>query len=181
MNRWSLLTLSTDSLRKLVLLVIIIGHQKVWGLMMMQLESSQDEQLNEQWPYKRHSNFEPFTIGNYNRQIAPMTHTICLDHFSWCYTSTSPVWKPLGQIHHFALSCISTDKIHTASCTYIHVVLSLCHLYSLTVTWRVTSKWEVPKDTFLMQSLVLSSHNFTPKRSELRYHCCLSQLYFIGH
>jgi hypothetical protein len=36
------------------------------------------------------------------------------------------------------------------------------------------------KDTFLMQSLVLSSHNFTPKRSELRYHCCLSQLYFIG-
>jgi hypothetical protein len=49
---------------------------------MMQLESSQDEQLNEQWPYKRHSNFEPFTIGNYNRQIAPMTHTICLDHFS---------------------------------------------------------------------------------------------------
>jgi hypothetical protein len=25
------------------------------------------------------------------------------------------------------------------------------------------------------------SHNFTPKRNELRYHCCLSQLYFIGH
>jgi hypothetical protein len=26
-----------------------------------------------------------------------------------------------------------------------------------------------------------SSHNFTPKRNELRYHCCFSQLYFIGH
>ncbi len=25
-----------------------------------------------------------------------------------------------------------------------------------------------------------SSHNFTPKRNELRYHCCLSQLYFMG-
>jgi hypothetical protein len=30
------------------------------------------------------------------------------------------------------------DKIHTASHTYIHV-LSLCHLYPLPVTWRVTN------------------------------------------
>jgi hypothetical protein len=29
--------------------------------------------------------------------------------------------------------------------------------------------------------LVQFSHNFTPKRNELRYHWCLSQLYFIGH
>jgi hypothetical protein len=41
-------------------------------------------------------------------------------------------------------------------------------------------KWELPRDTFL-QMWCNSSHNFTTKRNELRYHCCLSQLYFIGH
>jgi hypothetical protein len=60
--------------------------------------------------------------------------------------------------------------------TYIHV-LSLCHLYSFT-SYLKNHKWELPKDTFLVHS----SHNFTPKRNEfIRYHCCLSQLYFIGH
>ncbi len=47
------------------------------------------------------------------------------------------------------LEMMGSDKIHTASHAYIHVLSS--------------------------------SHNFTPKRNELRYHCCLSQLYFIGH
>jgi hypothetical protein len=37
-------------------------------------------------------------------------------------------------------------------------------------------EYKLPKDSFLMHS----SHNFTPKWNEFRYHCCLSQLYFIG-
>jgi hypothetical protein len=41
MNRCILLTLSTDSVRKLVILVIIVDHQKVWGLMMARSESSE--------------------------------------------------------------------------------------------------------------------------------------------
>jgi hypothetical protein len=68
------------------------------------------------------------------------------------------------------------DKICTASCTYIHV-LSLCCLYPLPLTWRFT-KENFQKIPFLMQFI---THNFAPKRNELRYHCCLSQLYFIGH
>jgi uncharacterized membrane protein len=34
------------------------------------------------------------------------------------------------------LQMMGSDKIHTASCTYVHV-LSLCHLYALPVTWRI--------------------------------------------
>jgi hypothetical protein len=71
---------------------------------------------------------------------------------------------------------MGSDKICTASFTYIQI-LTLCHLYSFT-SYLKSHKWELSKDTFLVQ---LSSHNFTPKRNELRYHCCLSQLYFIGH
>jgi hypothetical protein len=67
------------------------------------------------------------------------------------------------------------DKIQMASCTYIHV-LSLCHLYSFT-SYLKSHKCELAKDTFLVHS----SYNFTPKRNELRYHFCLSQLYFIRH
>jgi hypothetical protein len=68
------------------------------------------------------------------------------------------------------------DRIQTASCTYIHV-LSLCHLYPLPFTWRIKNE-NFQKILFWHNS----SHNFPPtKRNELRYHCCLSQLYFIGH
>jgi hypothetical protein len=82
------------------------------------------------------------------------------------------------------LEMMGSDKICTASHTYIHTYI---HTYMfcpyvistpLLVTWRVTNENLLPKDT----SLVHSSHNFTLKRNELRYHhCCLSQLYFIGH
>jgi hypothetical protein len=73
------------------------------------------------------------------------------------------------------LRMMGSDKICTASCTYIHV-LSLCHLYPFT-GYLKSEKCELSKDTFLVHS----SQNFTPKRNELRYHCCLSQLHFIGH
>jgi hypothetical protein len=73
------------------------------------------------------------------------------------------------------LEMMGSDKIHTASHTYIHV-LSVCHLYSFT-GYLKSHKCELLKGTFLMHS----SQNFTPKRNELRYHCCLPQLYFIGH
>jgi hypothetical protein len=70
---------------------------------------------------------------------------------------------------------MGSDKICTASLTYIHV-LSLCHLYSFT-GYVKSHKCELPKDIFLVHS----SHNITRKRNEFRYHCCLSQLYFIAH
>ena len=33
----------------------------------------------------------------------------------------------------------------------------------------------------ILSHAILLTSNFTPKRNELRYHCCLSQLYFIGY
>jgi hypothetical protein len=58
-------------------------------------------------------------------------------------------------LHFYLLFCkgpqmMGSDKIHTASCTYIHV-LSLCHLYPLLVSLLEEHKWEFSKDTFLMQ------------------------------
>jgi hypothetical protein len=35
------------------------------------------------------------------------------------------------------LKMMASDKINTASRTYVHVLLSLCHLYTLPVTWRI--------------------------------------------
>jgi hypothetical protein len=58
---------------------------------------------------------------------------------------------------------------------YVHV-LSLCHLYPLLFTWRITNE-NFQKIFFSCNS----SHNFTSKRNELRYPCWSSQLYFIGH
>jgi hypothetical protein len=72
-----------------------------------------------------------------------------------------------------ALKMMGSDKIHTTSCTYVHV-LSLCHLYPLQFTWRITNE-NFQKILFLCNS----SHNFTPKRNELRYHCYLSQLHRV--
>jgi hypothetical protein len=37
------------------------------------------------------------------------------------------------------LKMMGSDKINTASSTYIHV-LSLCHLYTLLVTWRIQTR-----------------------------------------
>jgi hypothetical protein len=34
---------------------------------------------------------------------------------------------------------MGSDKIHAASCTYVHF-LSLCHLYPLKFTWRITNE-----------------------------------------
>jgi hypothetical protein len=54
---------------------------------------------------------------------------------------------------------------------YMHV-LSLCCLYPLYhLLGRITNE-NFQKITFLMQFF---THNFTPKRYELRYHCCFSQ------
>ncbi len=74
------------------------------------------------------------------------------------------------------LKLMGSDKICTASCTYIHI-LSLCHLYPLPVSYLKNRNENFQKTLFSCNF----SHNFTPKKNELRYHCCLSQLYFIGH
>jgi hypothetical protein len=86
-------------------------------------------------------------------------------------------WNCLIYIFHLyckGLEMMGSDKICTASCTYSHF-LSLWHLYPLPFTWRVTNE-NFQKILFLC----ISSHNFTPKIYELKYHCCFSQLYFIG-
>jgi hypothetical protein len=62
---------------------------------------------------------------------------------------------------------------HVLMCMFCPYVIST----PLATSYLKSHKCELPKDTFLMHS----SHNFTPKRNELRYHCCLSQLYFTGH
>jgi hypothetical protein len=60
---------------------------------------------------------------------------------------------------------------------HVHTYMFCPHVISTLYQLLEEYKWELSKDTFLMHS----SHNFTPKRNELRYHWCLSQLYFIGH
>jgi hypothetical protein len=79
-----LLTLSTDSLiRKLVILVIIVHHQKVWA-------------LTDHLLYK-------ITLD----KIVPVTPTICSDHFLWCYTHPPALFEsPWDKFT--ILSCIST-------------------------------------------------------------------------
>jgi hypothetical protein len=80
----------------------------------------------------------------------------------WLNTLTPPLDIPYRIIcfAFYILFCkglemMGSDKIHTASHTYVHD-LSLCHLYPLPVTWRVTIV-NFQKIPFL----VLSSHNFS--------------------
>jgi hypothetical protein len=71
------------------------------------------------------------------------------------------------QFHNLANSYISTGL----DCWWL--VIS----FHAVMTFKKNAYENFQKILFLM----LSSHYFTPKRNELRYHCCLSQLYFIGH
>jgi hypothetical protein len=67
--------------------------------------------------------------------------------------------------------------MHTALRTYVHACSVLMSPLPFT-SYLKSHKCELPEDTILMHS----SHNVTPKRNELGYHhCCLSQLYVIGH
>ncbi len=87
--------------------------------------------------------------------------------------STHPITWETSSCGGFEM--MGSDKIHTASHPYIYV-LSLRHLYPLLFTWRITNE--------NFQKILFScnpSHNFTPKRNEIGYYCCVSQLYFIGH
>ena len=104
-----------------------------------------------------------------------MPHRYSTSPITWSSTSCGIICFAFYILFCKGLEMMGSDKIHTASCTYVHV-LSLCHLYPLPVTWRITNE-NFQKILFSVHS----SHNFTPKRNELRYHCCLSQLYFIGH
>jgi hypothetical protein len=135
------------------------------------------------WAGKNWTNTHPYTW------YRPSYHTTLPNHWAQqflglnftCLVLTNHLQshlyklKAIQQWQQLQSSTRKNDKIHTASCTYIHV-LSLCHLYLLPVTWRVTNE-NFQKILFSCNA----SHNFTPKRNELRYHGCLSQLYFIGH
>jgi hypothetical protein len=72
------------------------------------------------------------------------------------------------------LKMMGSNKICKVSCTCMHV-LSLFYLCHLPFTWIIMNE-NYQKILFLCNSF----HNFTLKRNELRYHCCLSQLFFIG-
>jgi hypothetical protein len=110
-------------------------------------------------------------LGDSNWNILGPRHTIVNRPFFGVWLVQEPLRRNLlGRPADWL-----TRSLRTASRTYI-CVLSLCHLYSFT-SYLKSHKCKLPKDTFLVHS----SHNFTPKRNELRYHCCLSQLYFIGH
>jgi hypothetical protein len=121
-------------------------------------------------------------VGLVRKQKAGLEgmHGTCLGQW-WQQDSIIKSQNHYSHFLHIADFLVSKElttadhKIHTASHTYVHV-LSLCHLYSFTGNLK-SHKHELPKDTFLMHS----SHNFTPKRNELIYHCSLSQLYFTGH
>jgi hypothetical protein len=70
------------------------------------------------------------------------------------------------------LGMIGSDKICTASCTYIHV-LSLCHLYPLPFTWRITSgkgNLQMTKNTphFVLNFLQISTFFASFSRAHAR-------------
>jgi hypothetical protein len=77
---------------------------------------------------------------------------------TWSSILCGIIWFAFYILSCKSLEMMGSDKIHTASCTYIHV-LSLCHLYPLLVTWRITNE--------NIQMIIFScnsSHNFIPKR-----------------
>jgi hypothetical protein len=70
------------------------------------------------------------------------------------------------------LEMMGSDKIHTASCTYIHV-MSLCHLYPLPVTWRIqmrTFKRNLSR-AILLTTLHIREMNWD---TSIVYHNCIS-------
>jgi hypothetical protein len=113
------------------------------------------------------------TIWLWGEIDMPHWYLTCL--ITWGPSSCGIICFTFYILFCIGLEMMGSDKIHTASHTSVHV-LSLCHLYPLPLTSRITNE-NFQKIFFLCNS----SHNFTPKRNEFRYHCCLSQLYFIGH
>jgi hypothetical protein len=58
---------------------------------------------------------------------------------------------------------------------HVHMYMFCPYVISMPYQLHGEYKCEFSKGTFFVHS----SYNFTPKKNELRYHCCLSQLYFI--
>jgi hypothetical protein len=61
-----------------------------------------------------------------------------------------------------------------------HVHMYMFYPYVISTLYMFT--WQITNENF--QKILFScnsSHNFTAKRNELRYHFSLSQLYFTGH
>jgi hypothetical protein len=69
---------------------------------------------------------------------------------------------------------MGSDKICTA-----HVHMYMFCPYVISTLYQLLE--ELQMITFKNICSCNSSHNFTAKRNELRFHCCLSQVYFIGH
>jgi hypothetical protein len=63
-----------------------------------------------------------------------------------------------------------------------HSLMYICTYSILMSSQHLTGYLKNTNENFQkIPFLMHSSQNFTPRRKELRYHCCLSQLYFIGH
>jgi hypothetical protein len=105
-------------------------------------------------------------------------HFEVLDFYCWwskdCFIATAPLWFHRQQMLRDLDPCQLWQDPH--SLTYICTCCVLMSSLPFT-SYLKSHKCELPEDTFLVHS----SHNCTPKRNELRYHCCLSQLYFIWH
>jgi hypothetical protein len=84
-----------------------------------------------------------------------MPHWYSTSPITWSSTSCGIIC-----VRFYILLCkghemMGSDKICTASCTYVHV-LSLCHLYSFTIYLK-SHKWELSKDTFASCATLLTT------------------------
>ena len=124
-------------------------------------------------------------VTNKNRQLAQLGHCILLT-LSECnstgvnsimafHISIQPCSPSLAS---FCLKWFCEKQLTRFAQCHVHTYMF--HPYAISTLYRVLEELQVRSfKRYLF--LCNSSHKFTHKRNELRYHCCLSQLYFIGH
>jgi hypothetical protein len=106
---------------------------------------------------------------------------LVLEHLTWLKLAHTVAWlvavcnnSPILSWANKLSSSRSWQDLH--SLMYIHTGSILMSSLPFTIYLK-NYKWKLSKILFSCNS----SHNFTPKRNDLRYHCSLSKLYFIGH
>jgi hypothetical protein len=114
-----------------------------------------------------------FTLFDYGERLI---HHISTQHF-WSH-QVHPHVKLF--VLHFMLCFVKALRwwgVTSFAQPHIHMYMFCCYVISTLYHLLEESNENFQKIIFLCNS----SHNFTPKRNELRYHCSLSQLYFIGN
>jgi hypothetical protein len=102
------------------------------------------------------------------------------------HTSTRHVWshevQPHVELFVYILNFVLWRPWDDGKWQDPHSFMYICTCSVLVSSLPLTSYLKNTNENFQkIPFLMLSSHNFQPKRNELRYHCCLSQLYFIWH